>query len=930
MKLIRSFYIILCLSVLGFLDLYARETPPFKYYGVQDYNGGSQNWKITSNEVGEIFIANNEGVLLYDGINWKNLGAFNGSIVRSIYYKENRLYVGMYMEFGFYEEDTYGNWNYTSLSQNSENIINEDEQFWNILELGNQLIFQSLDQLIVYDVELEKLSILEVFDGISSAWVVDQSLYVQDDKRNLYKITGNEWILQLESKDHNNSLIVSIALVDNKLTLITEKGIFFQYSKKDVWDVIQGTALISSRVYSAVFRNNLWFIGTISDGIIVLDPFGKIIYEIGSDNGLMNNTVLAINGDHNGNIWLGLDNGIICINEKSNISTYSDSLNELGTVYTTAFLNDTIYAGTNVGLFYKGPEMKKFSKISSLNEQIWSLYQTNGKLLVGHNKGISVIEGARATPIHEGQGAWIFKPIPGTTKILVGTYKGFEIIDLELKTWQWKGKVEGFDLSSRFIEPVNHNTFLISHEYKGIYKVELSEDLKRVENAILYETPSKGAHSSIASFNDYIWYNDSSGLWKYDYERDQFELQSWYSDAIKNEEYVTGKMVSLKDNSLWFFKKERIVRVLPSLLEGKYDLQNIPILIDDLRPNKGFENIEKIGQTYILGGLNKYVKLRLPYSTNFKANILIQEVRGYNNETSESQKFSTIGNAKLPWGLNTISFTLGYPDFEVLGSEKLLYILLGHQENFTVWDKQSDLDFGNLRPGKYRLQFIIDNTNQNYKTDIYEFEVLYPWFMHPLMYLVYLISCLSILLIIHKSYIRFFKRKELRIHEENERINELKRLQIKQNYMHEKNIILEQQNKKNKKELANTLLHLSKNAEVLNELKSKSRKMKADSSFIHLIDEIDRNISVPNSWDVLEEAFNNVDEGFLSKLKELYPNLNSSDLRFCIHLRLNLTNREISSLYNISIKGVEIKRYRLRKKLGLTRDINLQDFIQRI
>lgn len=930
MKLISSIFTLLMFSFFWSSNLYSKETPPFKYYGAQDYSGGSQNWKIINNDKGEIFVANNEGVLLYDGINWKNLGAFNNSIVRSLHFKNKRLYVGMYMEFGFYEEDEIGSWNYTSLTNNEENLIKEDEQFWKILELGDQLIFQSLDQLIIYDLWSEKISVIEHSAGILGAWVVNQTLYIQDTQRDLYKIKGNEWILQLESKDNDDSKIVSIALNDNKLTLITEKGIFLQYSNKDFWSIIQGTEIISSTVYSAIFKNNRWYIGTISDGLIVLDQFGKSLYEIGSNNGLKNNTVLAIYGDKDDNLWLGLDNGIICINDKSSIFSYSDSLNEIGTIYTTAYLKDTLYIGTNVGLFYKTPMMERFSKILNLNEQVWSLFEKNGKLLVGHHKGISEVEGLFITPIHEGQGAWIFRPLPGANKLLVGTYRGFEIIELELDRWIWKGKVEGFDLSSRFLEPVDSNTFLISHEYKGIYKVELSKDFERVNDFKLYQNPSKGAYSSLASFNGDIWYNDSSGLWKYDYKQDKFELQSWYLEAFRNEEYLTGKMVSLEDNSLWFFKKEKLIRVLPSILEDEYDLQIIPILIENIRPNRGFENIGKIDESYIIGGVNQYLKLNFPYTKNSRPNILIQEVKGANNETPDFKKISILGKEKLPNDLNNVSFTLGYPDFEVFSSSKLFYMLSGYQENFTKWDKKSDIIFGNLRPGNYQLQFKIDEMEEIYFTDVYDFEVLYPWHQHPLMYLAYLICSLSFIWIIHKSYIGYFKTKEIRIREENERVNELKKLQIKENYMLEKNMFLEQQYKKNKKELADTLLQLSKNTEVLNKIKSQSSNINADSSFIDLIEEMEININASSSWEVLKKAFNNVDDMFLAKIKEQHPNLNSNDLKFCIHLRLNLTNKEISSLYNISIKSVEIKRYRLRKKMQLTREVNLQDYILRI
>lgn len=930
MKLFSSVLTLLLLAYYANSNVYSKETPPFKYFGAQDYSAGTQNWSITNSNTGEIFVANNEGVLLYDGVNWRNLGAFNNTIVRSIHFKNTRLYVGMYMEFGFYEEDEFGDWNYTSLIKNTDGVLKEDEQFWDILELGDQLIFQSLDQLIIYDLRSEKTSVIEHSTGIIGAWVANQTLYVQDTHRNLYKIRGNEWKLELESKDIDSSKILTISLIDNQLTLLTEKGIFLRYFNNDLWGVIQGTDVITSPVYSAIFKDDKWFVGTISDGLVVLDRFGKTLYKIGSNNGLRNNTVLAIHGDNNDNIWLGLDNGVIYINDKSNISTYSDSLNEIGTIYTSAYFKDTLYIGTNVGIFYKSQQMEKFSKILNLNEQVWSLFQGNGKLLVGHHKGISEIEGLAVSPIHEGQGAWIFRPISGTNKLLIGTYKGFEIIEMELDKWRWKGKVEGFDLSSRFLEAVDSTTFLVSHEYKGIYKVELSRNFERVANFKLYQTPSKGTYSSLASFNGYIWYHDSSGLWKYNSEIDQFEPQGWSNQVFKNEEYITGKMVNLEDNSLWFFKKERLIRFLPSILENEYDLQTFPILTEYIRPNRGFENISKVEEDYLIGGVNQYLKINFPHNKHPRAPIIIQKVLGTNNRTLDYRKFSLQGKEKLPNNFNNISFTLGFPYYEVFGSSKLFYRLYGYQENFIQWDKKSDIVFGNLKPGNYRLQLKIDEVEEVYSNDIYEFQILYPWYQHPLMYLAYLIISLSVIWIIHRSYLRYFKAKELRIHEENERMNELKRLQIKENFMHEKNTFLEQQYKKNKKELANTLLKLSKNTEVLNKLKNQSRKTNTDPSLINLIEEVDLNLSSSSSWNFLEKAFENIDDKFLTNIKELHPDLNSNDLKFIIHLRLNLNNKEISTLYNISIKGVEIKRYRLRKKLGLTREISLQDYIQRI
>ena len=73
--------------------------------------------------------------------------------------------------------------------------------------------------------------------------------------------------------------------------------------------------------------------------------------------------------------------------------------------------------------------------------------------------------------------------------------------------------------------------------------------------------------------------------------------------------------------------------------------------------------------------------------------------------------------------------------------------------------------------------------------------------------------------------------------------------------------------------------------------------------------------------------FNNADKKFLRKIKTKHPGLTPNDLRLCAYLRLNLSSKEIAPLLNISPRSVEVKRYRLRKKMQLDHDINLTNYI---
>ena len=67
--------------------------------------------------------------------------------------------------------------------------------------------------------------------------------------------------------------------------------------------------------------------------------------------------------------------------------------------------------------------------------------------------------------------------------------------------------------------------------------------------------------------------------------------------------------------------------------------------------------------------------------------------------------------------------------------------------------------------------------------------------------------------------------------------------------------------------------------------------------------------------------------GFLTVIKDRYPSINQQELKLCAYLIMNLSSKEIAQLMAISVRGVEISRYRLRKKLQIPTEINLFEFL---
>lgn len=106
--------------------------------------------------------------------------------------------------------------------------------------------------------------------------------------------------------------------------------------------------------------------------------------------------------------------------------------------------------------------------------------------------------------------------------------------------------------------------------------------------------------------------------------------------------------------------------------------------------------------------------------------------------------------------------------------------------------------------------------------------------------------------------------------------------------------------------------------------------MNVRRGMLRLINQIDTNIEHDSDLDNFQSSFDAVHNDFLKKLGDTYPQLTHKDKMLCAYIKMNLMSKEIAPLLNISVRGVEISRYRLRKKLGLDEKDNLAEFLQKI
>jgi DNA-binding CsgD family transcriptional regulator len=182
---------------------------------------------------------------------------------------------------------------------------------------------------------------------------------------------------------------------------------------------------------------------------------------------------------------------------------------------------------------------------------------------------------------------------------------------------------------------------------------------------------------------------------------------------------------------------------------------------------------------------------------------------------------------------------------------------------------------------------------------------------------------------IHKKYTRYYQKLSDKLIEENNMLLEIQELENERQLMSIKNEQLSQDVDVINRELAASTMSLNSKNELLAFIKEDLKNTsESDSRGIKsVISTINKNISKDDSWNVFQEAFDNTDKDFLKKMKQAHPSLTPNDLKLCAYLRLNLSSKEIAPLLNISVRSVEIKRYRLRKKIDLPHEQGLVEYI---
>ncbi|WP_432709608.1 triple tyrosine motif-containing protein [Pedobacter sp.] len=955
----RSILLFLCFlitsNIASGIDIKSIGVPYIQNYTKGAYLSGNQNWSIAKSQNGIMYFGNAQGLLNFDGKYWRQYEMPNRQIVRAVATDDSgKIYTGSYGEFGYWSIKN-NRQSYTSLKSLVPGKNSLNSEIWKIYADGDRVLFQSFSAIYIY--KDHKITVVSAPGSYLFLHQVNDKFIVEVLGKGLYELKGNQLSpLNNEGKLLPTDVLSILPYKSGELLIGTRKNALYLYNGKTYTPFnTQASAFLKTYQLNngARILDKYFAYGTILNGIVIIDENGNIVQQINKSSGLQNNTILSLHIDQEMNLWAGLDNGIDRIELNSPLYFYFDKAGRFGTVYSSLISNGNIYLGTNQGLFYSkwapGADTPfNFELIPESQGQVWELKEIDGQLFCGHNEGTFRILDGKMLKVSDAAGGWTLKKLKSNPEYLIqGTYNGLVLFKKDNNgAWKYHYKIDNFGEPSRYVEQDGKGDIWVSHAYKGLYRLTLSPDLKKVR-AKQYYDEQDGLPSAynihVFPFENKLVYSSDIGFYLYDEVSNRFNKYEALNAKLGSFAN-SNRIIPAGRHKYWFINRGK-TGLADFSVPGNAAIETNQFSIINGRMVQYYENISKISDSiYLISVDDGFVVYNdSPDKSSHVARAIPPVlVRMVYDLTDTDKIISEHGNADeaitIPYHRNNLRITYALPYYRQ-ADVKYQFKLEGYSKHWSDWSSASQKDFTNLGWGKYRFLIKASSSGQ-IQNDItaFEFEVLPPFYATKLAFVLYALLLIGLLFVFKKLYERKLMKDKLRI---TEKLQLEKEESLKKEAAHNEKQIAKLEREKlqaelagKNRELANSAMSLVYKNELLQKLSQEIAKLKdGDGKLIseeqqhkiqHIITE---GMNDERDWVLFENSFNDAHESFFKKLKAKHPDLVPNDLKLCAFLHMNMSSKEMASLLNISLRGVEIRRYRLRKKLNIPHDMNLTEFL---
>ncbi|MEC3878102.1 ligand-binding sensor domain-containing protein [Parapedobacter sp. 10938] len=930
------------------------ELPWVTNYDKSVFQGGTRTWDIGQDSRGYLYFANNDGLMVFNGNFWKKFPLPNGTILRSLAITpQDRVFVGGQGEIGYFQSDTTGSLAYISLTDRIPEANRRFADVWNTVVLGNAVFFRTGNSIFQFEdnrVIAHPAPQEWLFLGRS-----DNRLLAQDKGSGLLEYRDGQWVPLLGDETMPTGEIAAVFSIGHDSTFIgTTSNRTFLLDGAGIRPLDTGPWIDQYTRSYAKLNDSTYVVGS-RMGCTIRQIDGSTRQQFTTHEGLLSNSVTTVFVDRANQIWAGVDNGLTLIAYNSAITFLHPNLNSDLTGYSARIFKGYLYLSTSNGV-YRAPVSDPVGGSASHNGfelvvgsdkgDAWRIDEVNGQLLLAHHRGLYAIRGDRVVPLSNGTGSWMFLPMSSAypiQEVLVGTYDGLDVLRYADGVFHYTHSLEGTPDSYRFLTKDDQNDVWASHPYRGIYRHRLMPGGQRYKTTLF-----TADHGLPSSYQNYVFmvknrmvFATKQGVYEFDSALERF---------VPSKEFSVFRHLALNylkedaDGNIWFCTGNKIGIARYHSADNRYALTYFPEL--EGYSAAGFENIYPYNRNNIYIGSEKGF-VHLDYEAYLAEqdypSVVLSEVV-VTNDQQDSTLFngfhaSRVDDVHLPASYDTYRFAYSATSYGAGNRIAYSYWLEGYEDKWSPWSDNIEKHYTNLPSGTYRFKVkAIDNLNRESETAVFAFVIDPPWYKTTWALLVYAVVIAVGIYLLLKWQQTVFRNQQQRYEEQLAHLRYVHQLE---NEKKEKEIVklqnekLENEVLSKTKELANTNMQLMENAGTLIKLKDEIAKLNAQSGgkakdltrITVLLRDVEKN---NKNWSQFAMHFDELNDGFLTSLKAAHPVLSRTDLKLCAYLHLNLSSKEIAQLQNISVRGVEMHRYRLRKKLRLPTERSLNDYLDDI
>ena len=710
-------------------------------YPVWQFGASRENWAIAQANNGLIYAANDAGLLEFDGVAWTLYELPEKAALRALAITpQNRVYVGGETAIGYFEYTNKDGLQYNSLLDKLPATERESFMIWEVVVDGNQVMFYSTDAIYVLgngQLEIIRPKNTRHFD---EGFVFNNELYVYDLTNGLQVVRQKQLQPVAWAKSLKNAYIYTLFNLGSDVIVGTRELGLMRYTGQTLQRF--ETALspyIEQKVITdgTVLNNGFLVFSTIGRGVLVVTEDGKIVRQFDDRNGIQDDKILDMLVDHQGSLWLAMNNGISMLDYPSPMTFFRDLEGLTGEVYDFIRHEGVLYAGTYKGVYYLDStgQSAHFKPLEGIASEAYDFSAVGSELFVATSEGVFEIMGiGGAKNIYSEPASVVMIGEQAPDKILMGNRVGLTILERYGTTWQASARLSGLRASIRSIVADKHGSSWLTTKDKGVLQLNHLFDDKDISVRRLDTASGLPTISRLQAFtiDGELRIGTPQGLYSWNRSNQLFERDQSRSVYLGNGKWGIVDLTLSPKGDLWVLPSNRDRLLFHNrLYRNRLDLQEIPISVA-VNDASRLLSIYADGENVVWVGLRKGI---LRYRSDWRqrqlrdtTRVVFRSIFLENSEQDlppyPSESYSFTNRAAASMQINFASIGFKQP-----GTTRYSYRLGGRNNEWSAYSTVPHVKFNNLSDGNHTLYVrAITGEGQPTKIAALKFKIAPPWY----------------------------------------------------------------------------------------------------------------------------------------------------------------------------------------------------------